>query len=228
MFKVILWDIDGTVLNFKAAEEVAISKCFEIFHLGTCSQTMLDDYSQINKKYWEALEKGETTKPKLLVDRFAEFFLKYNIDPKLAKDFNDQFQNCLGETAVYFDYVENIIKNNKGKILQCAVTNGTKIAQIKKLTKSNLINILDHIFISEDVGIEKPNKEFFDYVLNKIGNYNKDEIIIIGDSLTSDIKGGNNIGIKTCWFNPKHSINDKNVIVDYEIDSFDKLEGILK
>ena len=179
MFKVVLWDIDGTVLNFKKAEEVSLQKCFKLLDLGQCSETMMEEYSLINKKYWEALERGETTKPKLLVDRFIEFFSLYNIDTSKAVLFNDEFQKALGETAVFFDYVEDIIKNNKGKVIQCAVTNGTKIAQINKLTRSNLINILDYIFISEDVGIEKPNKEFFEYVLSKIGNYNKDEIIII-------------------------------------------------
>lgn len=227
MFKVFLWDIDGTVLNFKAAEEVALLKCFEIFNLGECTPFMMEHYSTINKKYWEALEKGQTTKPKLLVDRFKEFFSNYEIDVNIASDFNSEFQNQLGETAVFFDDVEEIIKSNKGKRLQCAVTNGTKIAQIRKLTKSNLINILDYIFISEDVGIEKPNKEYFEYVLSHIGDYSKKDILIIGDSLTSDIQGGNNIGIKTCWFNPKHVKNDKGVIVDYEIDSFKQLKDIV-
>lgn len=227
MFKVLLWDIDGTVLNFKAAEEVALLKCFEIFDLGECTRYMMDHYSMINKKYWEALEKGQTTKSKLLVDRFKEFFSNYEIDVNIASDFNSEFQNQLGETAVFFDDVEEIIKSNKGRRIQCAVTNGTKVAQIRKLTKSNLINILDYIFISEDVGIEKPNKEYFEYVLHHIGDYSKEDVLIIGDSLTSDIQGGNNIGIKTCWFNPKHVKNDKGVIVDYEIDSFKQLKDIV-
>ena len=115
----------------------------------------------------------------------------------------------------------------KGKYTLVAVTNGTKVAQDKKLRLSGLDKIFDAIFISEDVGAEKPKKEYFDYVFEKLGIKNKKEVLIIGDSLTSDILGGFNTGIDTCWFNPSHKPNTLDVPVTYEIDNLGKLSEIL-
>lgn len=107
----------------------------------------------------------------------------------------------------------------KGRVKQYAVTNGTKAAQDKKLNKSGLIDIWDDVFISEVVGTEKPGIEFFEYVWEQIGNYEKDEVMIVGDSLTSDMQGGNNAGIICCWYNSKKLTNDKGLVIDYEIDN---------
>ena len=111
---------------------------------------------------------------------------------------------------------------------QYAVTNGTKIAQDRKLSKSGLIDLFDDIFISEVVGVEKPGIGFFEKVWERIGTYEKDEVMIIGDSLTSDIRGGNNASILCCWYNPKGAVNDKGVHIDYEIDNLQKVLEILK
>ena len=100
---------------------------------------------------------------------------------------------------------------------QYAVTNGTKIAQDGKLKNSGLIDVFDEVFISEVVGYEKPAVEFFDKVFETIGEYDRSEVLIVGDSPTSDIRGGNNAGIVTCWYNPKKLPNDAGVTVDYEI-----------
>ena len=128
-----------------------------------------------------------------------------------------------------------IVKGLKGKVLQCAASNGTKVAQDKKLKNSGLDQLFELIFISEDVGVEKPGKAFFDKALNDASAWLKEneesldginayqgelkmsEVIIVGDSLTSDILGGNNAGIKTCWYNPKGLENDTSAKVDYEI-----------
>ncbi len=98
---------------------------------------------------------------------------------------------------------------------QYAVTNGSKIAQNLKLKKSGLDQIFDGVFISEDLGVDKPNKEFFDIVFDQIGSENRDDYIIIGDSLTSDMLGSNNAGIKNIWYNPEDLDNKANVKVDY-------------
>lgn len=227
MIKVLLWDIDGTLLDFHAAEKVAIKKCFEVCNLGECTDEMIARYSKINRKYWEMLERGEITKPQILVGRFEEFFASEGIITDCAPEFNKEYQVRLGDTICFYDDGYELVKSLKGQVKQYAVTNGTKVAQDRKLTKSGLIELFDDVFISEVVGVEKPGVGFFEKVWESIGKYESDEVMIIGDSLTSDIQGGNNAGILCCWYNPKGAVNDKGVHVDYEIDDLQKVKEIL-
>ena len=227
MIKVILWDVDATLLDFKKAEYAAIKNCFEIFGLGELTDAMMKRYSIINRKYWEKLERKEITKQEVMVNRFAEFFEKENIRTDCAAEFNDEYQLQLGETIVFCDNSYELMKNLKGRVKQYAATNGTKSAQDRKLTKSGLIDLFDGIFISEVVGADKPDKEFFNYIFEQIGSYEKEEIMMVGDSLTSDMQGGNNAGIICCWYNPKHEKNDTNLRIDYEIDDLQKVLEIL-
>ncbi|MDO4312228.1 MAG: YjjG family noncanonical pyrimidine nucleotidase [Eubacteriales bacterium] len=215
--KVVLWDIDGTLLNFKEAEKYAIRACFERFGLGECTDQMLREYSAINSRYWRGLECGEYTKPQVLVGRFEEFFEKYGIDTSIASSFNDEYQIRLGDTVCFCENGLETVRALKGKVLQYAVTNGTKAAQDRKLANSGLDQLLDGIFISEEIGIEKPMTGFFDKVFREIGVYRKDEMMIVGDSLTSDMQGGNNVGIVTCWYHPEGKENYGNLRIDYEI-----------
>lgn len=217
MFKVILWDVDATLLNFEKAEEAGIRGCFKKYNLGECTDEMLEAYKKINRGYWEMMERGEIEKPMLLVKRFEDFLNAYGLDVSVAAGFNELYQILLGETVVFYDNALETVQALKGKVLQCAVTNGTKVAQDGKLKNSGLDKEFDHIFISEEVGMEKPNKGFFDAVFAEIGEYAKDEVLIVGDSLTSDIQGGVNAGIKTCWFNPKGVENMSALKPDYEI-----------
>ncbi|MBP3569584.1 MAG: YjjG family noncanonical pyrimidine nucleotidase [Lachnospiraceae bacterium] len=217
MFRVILWDIDGTLLDFEKAEEAGIRGCFEKFNLGECTEEMLDVYKKINRRYWLMLERGEIEKPVLLVQRFEDFLDAYGIGSSVAAEFNAEYQLRLGDTVVFCEHALETVLELQGKVLQCAVTNGTKVAQDRKLKNSGLDKELDHIFISEEVGVEKPNKAFFDTVFAKIGSVAPEEVLIVGDSLTSDIQGGINVGIKTCWFNPKGLENTSGLEPDYEI-----------
>lgn len=228
-YTVILWDIDGTILNFLAAEKAAIKRGFQEFKIGECTDEMLADYSQINKKYWEMLERKEMTKQEILFGRFYEFFEKYGIDRELAKEFQPWYQLALGDTIVFEAGAQELLKEFQGKVKQYAVTNGTKIAQTKKLDLSGLDQIFDAVFISEDVGVEKPSVEFFQYVFDQTGitEADRDKVIIIGDSLTSDIKGGNNIGIDTCWYNPKGLCKPDDISVTYEIKDISEIKKII-
>ena len=189
--KVVLWDVDGTLLDFKKAEYAAIKKCFKIFNLGECTDEMIGRYSVINRKYWEKLERGEITKQEVLINRFVDFFAREEIQTDCAEDFNKEYQIQLGETICFCDHSYELMMSLKGRVKQYAVTNGTKTAQDRKLSKSGLLDVLDGVFISEVVGCEKPGIKFFEHVWEQIGEYDKKEILIVGDSLTSDIQGGN-------------------------------------
>lgn len=228
MYKYLLWDIDGTVLDFTAAESCAIKALFKKYNLGECTDEMVSIYSDINTKYWKKLERNEITKPEVLTGRFREFFDIYGIDTSITDSFNSDYQLALGDYIIYVDNAKDILLSQKGKYILCAVTNGTKRAQDKKLHTSGLDKIFDKIFISENVGYEKPNIEYFDFVFKSLDITDKKEVLIIGDSLTSDIKGGINAGIDTCWFNPLHKENNLNIPVSYEIDTLEGINDILE
>ena len=201
MIKAVLWDIDGTLLNFKKAQYEALYKCFSYFN-EYLNDEMVNVYDHINHGYWLMLEKGEIEKSVLLVKRFEDFFSKYgvNINPV---EFNKMYQVELGNTYVFNDNgYETVARLKDMGIVQFAVTNGTKVAQNGKLKGSGLDKLLDEIFISEDIGFEKPDKRFFEPVISKLREYgiDKEECVIVGDSESSDIQGGINAGIRTVHY----------------------------
>ena len=223
MIKVILWDIDGTLLDFLKAEHAALQTCFSVFSLGECTDEMIARYSAINRTYWERLERGEITKAQVLVERFREFFAREGIVTDCAEDFNKEYQQHLGDTICFCDDSYELVKGLKGRVKQYAVTNGTLTAQSKKLDRSGLGKLFEDVFISEQVGVEKPGIGFFEHVFDKIGEYQKDEVMIVGDSLTSDMQGGNNAGIVCCWYNPYGLPNKTDLRIDHEILSLQEI-----
>lgn len=228
MISTILWDVDGTLLDFIAAEKAAIKTLFGEFNLGQCSDEMIKRYSEINKTYWQRLERGEITKQEVLVGRFKEFFKSEGIDISVVEEFNSLYQLRLGDTIVYHDDSLEIIKSLQGRVRQYVVSNGTVEAQSKKLRLSGLGELVDGIFLSEHIGVEKPNIEFFDKVLEEIKPAERSSILIVGDSLTSDIQGGNNAGIVTCWYNPLGDKAPDKYRIDYEISDLHQIYEIIE
>lgn len=227
MIRAVLWDIDGTLLDFPAAERAAVRACFARFGLGECTDEMLSEYSRINIKYWQALERGEMTKPAILVGRFTEFFANHGIDPAAAGPVNAEYQIRLGDTVVFHEGALETILALKGRVLQYAVTNGTKTAQQRKLARSGLDTLLDGAFISDDIGAEKPDPVFFDAVFAAIGSIPRPQTLIVGDSLTSDIAGGVRAGIRTAWYNPAGAENTSGLPIDHELRSLREVESLL-
>ena len=202
LIKVILWDIDGTLLNFKMSERYAIDYCFNKFHMGTCTDEMLQRYSVINRGYWERLETGELTREQVMLGRFHEFFESEGLPTDQVKVFNDEYQIRLGDKAFFCDHGDELVKQLKATVKQYAVTNGTTVAQERKLRFSGLDQLLDGVFAP-------------------------DEVVIVGDSLTSDIRGGKNAGILTCWYNPDHLPNKIEVTPDCTIDNLQDILSYL-
>ena len=227
MIKVVLWDIDNTLLDFIAAERISLGRRFAEFGLGECTDEIAADYSAINIRWWEMLERGEKTKKEILTGRFREFLAKYGGDPEQAEAFDFAYESGLPDTIVFFDGALEVLCALKGQVLQCAVTNGTKFVQERKLKNSGLEELFDYVFISEDVGFEKPDVRYFQHVLDAVGPYEPGEIMIVGDSRTSDRQGGVNAGIVTCWFNPQGKKAPSNVRINYQIGSLREVPALL-
>lgn len=227
MIEVILWDVDGTLLDFLAAEKAAMEECFAHFGLGELTPERLARYSALNRVYWQRLERGEITKPQVLVGRFQEFFAGEGFSPDLAEPFNARYQEKLGDTVCFQDGADKLVARLKGRVRQYAATNGTRTAQERKLSKSGLDRMLDGVFISELLGAEKPSSIFFDQVLEAIGPAERKNILMVGDSLTSDMAGGLAAGLQCCWYNPKKLPVPEGMKLDYVISDLNEVESIL-
>lgn len=227
MIRTILWDVDGTLLDFDAAERAAIRTLFDAFGLGECTDAMLARYHEINIGFWQKLERNELTRSQVLVGRFEQFFNEYGINTEIAPEFNQRYQLTLGEKIVYHDDSLDIVKGLKGKVRQYVVSNGTIAAQTKKLDRSKLGEQMDGIFLSEELGVDKPDIAFFNKVFSAIHADDLSTIMIVGDSLTSDILGGMNAGIITCWYNPEGKPLPDTYKVDYIISDLHELTDLL-
>ena len=228
MIDTILWDVDGTLLDFHAAEKAAIKSLFSEFELGECSDEMVNVYSKINDIFWQRLERNELSKPQVLVGRFEHWFEQIGVPISLAHEFNERYQLRLGDTIVYRDDSYQIVKSLRGRVRQYVVSNGTIIAQTKKLKLSGFGELMDDVFLSEQIGVEKPNQAFFDAVFAKTGISDLSKVMIVGDSLTSDIRGGNNAGILCCWYNPDHKQFPDDLRIEYVIGDLHEIYPLLE
>ena len=227
MVKAILWDVDGTLLDFAAAEKAAIQRLFGEFGLGECTDEMAARYSCLNDGYWKRLERGEITKKEVLTGRFRAFFKELGLDPDLSEAFNAKFQLALGDTMVYRDDSLSIVKALRGRVRQYVVSNGTVVAQTKKLQRSHLGEWMDGVFLSEQLGAEKPSPRFFEQVFAALPDIRREEMLIVGDSLTSDMQGGLNAGVPTCWYNPSRLPRPADMAIAFEIQNLQQIYELL-
>ena len=227
MIKIILWDLDRTLLDFDLCERNSLKAQFRKFNLPECTDEICSLYSQINIKHWQMLERGEITKQQVKVMRFEELFETLGINDVSSEEFTEAYEDGLADTTAFIENSPEIIKSLKGKLLQYAVTNGAMNVQKNRLRNSGFDKIFDGVFISDEVGYEKPSREYFDFVLNSIPPCDKSEIIIVGDSLTSDMLGGNNAGIITCWYNPEKLEKPDNLRIDFQLAGLNDIYDVL-
>lgn len=226
MIRTLLWDVDGTLLDFLAAEKYGMRVCLAEIGV-TLTDEMLAVYSAINRSWWRKHEKGEATREEIFTGRLRDFFSRYGIAYTDYNRFNGRYQEALGEAVFPLDDSLKLFAELKNRFRQYIVTNGSRKAQELKLAKSGLDSLADGIFISEVIGAQKPTAAFFDAVQKETG-YRKDETLIIGDSLSSDMKGGNNAGILCCWYNPSGETRSEDIRIDFEIRNLWELTELLK
>ncbi|MCM1045935.1 MAG: YjjG family noncanonical pyrimidine nucleotidase [Candidatus Gastranaerophilales bacterium] len=225
-FSTLLWDLDGTLLDFLYAQRIALERSFALYDRDV-TEEMLARYSQINDNYWKRLELGEVTKEELLAGRFRTLFEAYQIQGIAPEAFSHAYQEALGSVYRYVDDSFQICSSLRGRVKQYVVTNGTADTQLNKMKHSGLYDVMDGLFISEEIGTPKPQGGFFDYCLGQIEEKDKEKILIVGDSLTSDIKGGVQAGIATCWFRAPGTENPTEYRPDYEIANLHQIFAIL-
>ncbi|MCI9319911.1 MAG: noncanonical pyrimidine nucleotidase, YjjG family [Lachnospiraceae bacterium] len=225
-YSVILWDVDDTLLDFPYSQRYALTKCFQTAGL-EITEEQIQRYKQINDDYWKRLELGEVTKKELLTGRFCVLFSEYGIESIDVEAFRQEYQEALGSVFRFHDDALTICKSLQGKIGQYVITNGVSSTQRSKLKLSGIMDVMDGIFISEEMGCHKPQKEFFDSCLEQIGARERSKVLIVGDSLSSDIKGGIQSGIPTCWYHSKEKENNTLWKPDYEICDLHMIYDIL-
>lgn len=225
-YDIILFDVDGTLLDFNKTEQLALTNTLTELEIEPSAENIAV-YSQCNHVLWDMLERGEIHKDELKIKRFRDFFNRINVEV----DENVGSETYLKHLCAGCFFIEGAVKVTKklSKTHRIAVTtNGIQNVQYARLKLAGLDKFFEQIFISDEIGYSKPQKEYFDYVISAMNIKDLNRVIIIGDSLTSDIKGGNNAQISTCWYNPMGTENETDSVCDYEIKSLFELEEIVK
>ncbi|MBO5093931.1 MAG: YjjG family noncanonical pyrimidine nucleotidase [Lachnospiraceae bacterium] len=226
MYTTILWDLDNTLLDFTASERYAFNTCMQNAGV-TPTDDLLAAYSQINLSFWKMLERGEITKEALLGQRFVSFFEAVGITGVDTDKFKNTYQKLLGSVYYYLDDSFELCQRLHQTHKQYIVTNGVAATQRSKLRLSRLATVMDGCFISEELGYEKPSPQFFEKSFAQIPGFKKEEAILVGDSLTSDMLGANNAGIDCCWYNPAALPAPASIRVNYTVRRLSELETIL-
>ena len=221
-YNTVLFDLDDTLIDFSATEFAALKDAMEKNGL-SLSREDFEAYRLINSELWRNFEKGYYTKKEVLSLRFDLLFAQNGLFGDSAQ-VNHDYLKAMGEHAILLDGAMELLETLDGKVQMALVTNGAEMAQKLKLEKTGLDKYFKEIYISDVEGFNKPDRRFFEVVEEAMGGFDKEKTLIIGDGLGSDIKGGIQYGIATCWFNPGGMENTTEWQPDYEIDA---LGGVL-
>lgn len=225
-YEILLLDVDGTLLDFEKTERYALAHTFQKFSIDS-NEAMERRYREINHGLWEAYERGEIEKGVIFSSRFVNLFRELGMDAD-GIAFEKEYQHCLAHTWFYMEGCMDVLGRLRKKYRLYIVTNGVASTQRTKLALTGIDRMVDGIFISEEIGSQKPQKAFFDYCAAHIEGYGKDRTLMVGDSLTSDILGGINAGIDTCYFQGgKPAAGMDGVRITYKVSSLLQLAELL-
>ena len=227
MIKFLFLDLDDTILDFKKAEAIAIRRTMRQYGLEPTDE-LAARYSAVNERHWKALERGEMTRDQVVVGRFAAFFGEQGIEvdaPTVAKT----YETFLSQGHFFLPGAEEAVKEKLyGKYKLYLASNGTAVVQKGRMTSADLYPYFEQSFISEEIGYNKPAKEYFEIAFSRIPGFRREECIMVGDSLTGDILGGKNAGLRTVWINPGHKTAPDHLKPDYELEYLADLPALLE
>lgn len=225
-YKILLFDADETLFDFNRSEQTALHQAFIHFDLDFDKSLHIPLYHKVNHAIWKDFEKGIITQEALKTKRFSNLFnvLDIKVD---SKNFADIYMDYLGKSSILFPDSISVIDTLSKTHRLAIITNGLSIVQENRIAKSSISSYFEQIIISESIGLSKPSPSIFEYTLAQMQCTNKSAVLMIGDSLTSDIQGGINFGIDTCWYNPKQIENKLNINPTYEINSLESIFDII-
>ena len=227
MIKYLFLDLDNTILDFNKAEAIAIRKTMRQFGLEP-TDALAARYSQINDLHWKALERGEMTRDQVVVGRFAAFFGEQGIEvdaPTVAKT----YETFLSQGHFFLPGAEEAVKEKLyGKYKLYLASNGTAVVQKGRMTSADLYPYFEESFVSQELGYNKPSPEYFRAAFARIPGFDPSECIMVGDSLTGDILGGKNAGLRTVWISPGHKTAPDHLKPDYELEYLADLPALLE
>ena len=226
MIEFLLLDLDDTILDFHKAERIAIAKTFRDFGVDP-TEEVLHRYHLINKSCWERLETGEWTREQVLVNRFDMLFAEVGVQAD-ATACARAYEKNLSIGHYFLPGAQEAVDALSKKYRLFLVSNGTASVQKGRLTSANLYPYFEKVFVSQELGHNKPSIEYFEKAFDQIPDFDPKKAIIVGDSLTSDILGGIHAGIYTCWVNPNHLPKREDIPADYEIEGIYQLEALLE
>lgn len=225
-YDLILLDADGTLFDYDKAEANALEKTFVYFNLEYNKEQKLNEYRIINKQIWIDYECGKISSEDLRIERFRRLFGNY-IEEVNLELFSKEYLSMLGKGSYLIDGAEELCRYISKKYKVAILTNGIKDVQLSRINNSPLNKYIHYIITSEETGYKKPEVGIFNYAFDAVGHADKDTTIIIGDSLSSDIQGGKNYGISTCWYNSIGEENKTGLKPDYEIKDLNELFKLL-
>ena len=224
-FDIVLLDADDTVYDFKQAEKTAVSLTFEEFGV-TPTDEVVSLYSEINLSCWKALERGELDREELKSYRFQKLFEQIGAEPADYTAVNDSYLNNLSHQACLLPGALEFVQKLHEHCRIYMATNGLTIPQTGRFNRAAIRPYVDGIYISEQIGVSKPDKAYYDYILRDLEVTDKCRVIMLGDSLTSDMLGGRNAGLTTCLFTNGGELPHSD-LCDYEIKTYDEFFDIL-
>ena len=226
MIEFLFLDLDDTILDFHKAERIALSKTIRQFGVEP-TEEVLHRYHLINKWHWEQLEQGKLTREEVLQNRFGVLFFELGVEAD-KKGCARAYEKNLSIGHFFLPGAEEAVARLSQKYRLFLASNGTASVQHGRMTSANLYRFFEKVFVSQEIGHNKPSKAYFDGCFAQIPGFDPKKAIIVGDSLSSDILGGINAGIATCWVNPNHAPGREDIRPDHEIEALPQLEALLE
>lgn len=225
-YQYLLFDIDNTLMDFSAGEKTALYQTMEELGIAI-GEADYHKYLEVNREAWLRFEAGELDSKSVQRERFEAFAAHLGRDRREGQQLNDRYVVNLGMQAILMEGSMELLLQLREHYKLAVATNGLTLVQRERLKRSGFLPLLDRVFISQEMGVQKPHKAYFDHIFSAFGSEERGEYLMIGDSLSADIQGGINAGIDTCWLQNPGAAPDENIQPTYTIRGYDELLALL-